>query len=234
VTLTDAGRALLTEARRTLVAAAAARAAVDGVQAVQRGSLAVGGVPTFDLLDQPGLLQRFRARHPGVEIRYFRSTSTALINEVREGRINIAFVSVPAGSPAGIRVIELAVEPVMFLCRQDHPLAQRREVTFDEMAGEAFVGGPPGSGGYEAIDRIFAASGTERTVPYEVNDVAAMLDFVEQGLGVTLAFEALAVNRPNLRASPLAETSMVWRLGAITPPEEQTTPAARQLLSLLG
>jgi DNA-binding transcriptional LysR family regulator len=233
VALTAAGRALLTEARRTLAAAAAARTAVHDVQALVRGTLNVGGIPTFSLLDQPALLQRFRTRHPGVEIRYIRNASTALIEDVREARLDAAFISLPNRPPAGLTVREIASSPAVFVCRNDHPLADRTQVGLEELAGECFVGMPPGSIGYQAIDRVFAASGTERQVPFEVNDVAAMLDFIEHGIGVTLMVKELAANRPQLCTIPLAESGMVWRLGVIAPPDEQITPAARALLDLL-
>lgn len=233
VELTQAGIALLPEARHTVAAAAAAHAAVQEVQGLLRGSLSVGGVPTFSLLDQPDLLRRFRAEHPGVEIRYQRGASPTLIEEVRDGRLDVAFVSLPGSPPADLRVIEITAAPAMLVCRPDHRLAGHRAVSFDELAKETFVGAPVGSMGYQAIDRVFIAAGTERRVPYEVNDVTTALDFVECGLGVTLMVEAVAASRPSLRAVPLADSTMRWAIGAVTQPAERLGPAARALLDLL-
>jgi DNA-binding transcriptional LysR family regulator len=233
VALTAAGRALLIEARRTLAAAAAAQAAVHDVQALLRGSLAVGGVPTFSLLNQPALLQRFRLRHPRVDIRYTRGTSMALMEDVREARLDIAFVSLTTRSPTGLTVRELATSPVVLVCPLDHPLADRAEVSLEELAQECFVGAPPGSVGYEAIDRVFAVAGTERKVPFEVNDVATILDFVVHGMGVTLLVKELAASRPELCTIPLAEQGAMWRLAAVTPSDQEISPAARELLTLM-
>src|SRR5262245_46069035 len=68
VELTDAGRALLTEANRTLASAAAAREAVDAVRGLVRGSLSVGSEQCLGVIDLPPLLASFRRAHPGVEI----------------------------------------------------------------------------------------------------------------------------------------------------------------------
>src|SRR5690349_8323190 len=68
VALTEAGRALLEEARRTLAAAAAAREAVAAVQGVLRGRIAVGTLQASVAVDLPAALGRFHAAHPGVEI----------------------------------------------------------------------------------------------------------------------------------------------------------------------
>jgi DNA-binding transcriptional LysR family regulator len=233
VLLTEAGQALLTEARRTLTAAEIARTAVHDTKALERGRLAVGGIQTFKLLDQPGLLRRFSTKHPGIDIQYLRDTSGALIADVHDGRLAIAFVSLPPQPLAGLRTIIINTAPIMFCCRADHPLAGRRRVTIQEIAGEDFVGGPPGTVALELVDRAYAAIGTQRTVKYEVYDLCTTLDFVEQGLGITLMVEALNVGRSNLRTIPITDESLIWTLAVITPPEENTTAAAQELINLV-
>jgi DNA-binding transcriptional LysR family regulator len=234
VRLTEVGQALLVEARRTLSAAETARTVVRDTKALLRGRLAVGGIPTVGLLDQPGLLRRFSVSHPGIDIHYRRGSSDALIADVRDGTLAIAFVSLPIRPPSDLRAIVLSTAPIVFCCRADHPLAGRRQVTVQELAGERFVGAPPGSFGVELVDRVFAAAGVRRTVTYEVYDLGTTLDFVEQGLGVTLMIEALTAGRPDLRIVPIADRSLVWTLAVITPPEEKTTAAARELITLIA
>ena len=233
VTLTEAGRALLTEARCTLIAAETARTAVHDTQALLRGKISIGGIPTFDLLDQPALLRRFCAKHPGVNIRYRRAESNALIADVRDGRLDIAFVSLPAHLPAGLRAVNLLAAPIMLCCHASHHLADRTEVTMAELAKENMVGMPSASVVVEDMHRVFTGNNLRLTVPYEINDIATMFDFVEHGLAVTLSIEAFAAGRPNLRSVPIAGTPLVWTLALITPSREQTTAAARELISLM-
>lgn len=234
VALTEVGQALLTEARRTLTAAETARTVVRDTMALQRGKLAVGGIPTFGLLDQPDLLRRFARSHPGIDIHYRRDTSAALIAGVRDGQLAMAFVSLPDQPPADLRAIVITTAPVMFCCRPDHPLAGRRKVTVQDLAAEGFVGAPPGAVGVELVDRVFAAAGVRRTVTCEVYDLGTTLDFVEQGLGVTLMIEALTAGRPGLRTVPIAGRSLIWTLAVVTPPAERTTAAAQELLTLIS
>jgi DNA-binding transcriptional LysR family regulator len=233
VLLTEAGQALLTEARRTLTAAEIARSAVHDTKALLRGNLAVGGIQTFQLLDQPDLLRRFATKHPGIDIQYRRDTSGALIADVHDGRLAIAFASLPPQPLPGLRTIIINTAPMMFCCRADHRFAGRRSVSIQEVAEEDFVGAPPGTVALELVDRSFAAIGIQRTVKYEVYDLVTTLDFVEQGLGTTLMIEALNVGRSNLRTVPITDKSLVWTLAAVTPPEEKTTPAAQELINLM-
>ena len=232
VELTEAGRVLLDEARGTLAAATSARNAVLAMRGLLRGSLTVGGIPTPGQLDQAALLARFRDRYPAVHIRYVRDTSMALIPEVESSRLDVAFVSLPRQLPQQLRAIPLTTQPLMLVCRPDHPLAGRERVTLGSLAGQEFVGAPKGSMSYEAVDRVFARAGQERRVPFEVNDILAILDFVACGLGVTLVQECLATSRPDLRAIPLADTDLTWTLAAIVS-RHRATPAARAFLALL-
>jgi DNA-binding transcriptional LysR family regulator len=69
VALTDAGHALLPEARATLAAAQAARDAVGEARGGLRGTVTVGTMQSTGQLDVPGLLGRFHTTHPGVAVR---------------------------------------------------------------------------------------------------------------------------------------------------------------------
>ena len=232
VELTEAGRVLLEEARRTLAAAASARESVLAVRGLLRGSLRVGGIPTPGLLDQAALLARFRDQHPAVGIRYVRETSMALIPEIEAGRLDVALVSLPQQLPEPVLATPLSTQPLMFVGRPDHPLAGRTQVTIASLADQDFVGPPQGSTGYEAVDRALAGTGRQRRVSFEAVDVLTILDFVAHGLGFTLLPQYLATSRPDLRAIPLADPDMTWTLAAITS-RHQATPAGRAFAALL-
>jgi DNA-binding transcriptional LysR family regulator len=134
--------------------------------------------------------------------------------------------------PEAVMAVPLDTQPLMFVCRPDHPLPGRPRVALKSLVAEDFVGPPKGSTGYEAVDGVFAATGQERRVPFEVNDVLTILEFVAHGLGVTLVQEYLATSRPDLRAIPLADSSMTWTLAAIMS-RDRATPRASAFISLL-
>ena len=69
VKLTDAGNALMPEARATLAAAQAARDAVDEARGGLRGTIVLGTMQAQGMhaIDLAAVLSSFRAEHPGVE-----------------------------------------------------------------------------------------------------------------------------------------------------------------------
>ncbi|MFL6184489.1 MAG: LysR family transcriptional regulator, partial [Actinomycetes bacterium] len=192
VELTQAGHALLPEARRTLAAAQAATDAVAAVQGLLRGTLAVGTMqilpPAVDLL---AVLGRFHAEHPGIELRLRQAGTGTLLEEVRNGTLDLALVAPVARPPREITMRHLASDPLLVACAPTHPLANRRQVALADLAGEQFVDFQPDWGLRMLLDQTFTAAGLERSSALEVNDVPSLLELVAHGLGVALVPEVV-------------------------------------------
>ncbi|MCX4911767.1 LysR family transcriptional regulator [Streptomyces sp. NBC_00878] len=234
VTLTEAGRALLTEAERILAQVRAAQDAVAAVQGVLRGTLSVGTEQCIAGVPVAPLLASFRRQHPDVEIRLRQAGSGALAEDVAAGRLDLAFAVTTRADTEQLRCLPLTSEPMTVLCHPSHRLATRGPVTPDELGGEAFVDFHPDWGPRRTTDAAFAAAGVHRTVALEVNDVHSLLDLVEEGLGIAVVPRHFAHKRRALPALPLkADTETPYETVAMLPPPEATSPAARALMSLL-
>ncbi|GAB1639898.1 LysR family transcriptional regulator [Krasilnikovia sp. MM14-A1259] len=227
VRLTAEGEALLAEARRTLAAADAARAAVAALTGVIRGRLTVGILQCYRPA-LPEALSAFHAAHPDVEIRLVQSASTTLLEQVIAGELDLAFVC-PTGSRPGVRLTPLDDVPMVFVCSPQHPLAGRQSVRLDELADETFVDYPPGWGSRTVLDAFLTRHGLGRAVPFEVGDTDALLDLVAHGLGVAVVPSTVATAKPRqLCAIALAGPAPTFPTAAATP--HQTSTAARILL----
>ena len=196
VGLTDAGDALLPEARQVLAAVNAAREAVDQVSGGLRGTLRLGTMQgqAMRAVSVPRLLARFRAEHPGVEVHVSHVGGSVLMaDQVRAGRLDLAFVSLPERRPSGLTLTRLSREQMQIACPKGHPLATRAEVDLEALADEPFIEFPEGWGTRMATDRAFAAAGVRRTIVYEVNDVASVIEFIANGLAVALIAPSLLI-----------------------------------------
>ena len=215
VGLTQAGRALLPEARRALGSVEAARDAVAAVQGLLRGTLSVGSLQCLHVVHLPAVLSRFHELHPGVEIRMRQSGNAELVEDVRAGRLDLAFVTRQPKIAEDLRVSTLAGEPLVLACAPGSPFAARGPVALAELAGQSFVDFNADWGTRDEVDRALAAAGVERRVAVEVNDVHSLLDFVSFGLGVALVPQSFALKTDRahfvgLRGDvPVAETVVV-------------------------
>jgi DNA-binding transcriptional LysR family regulator len=234
VRLTDAGRLLLPEARRTLDAAAGAQAAVLGAQAGLRGTLRLGMMQVISVADVGSLIARFHRERPLVDIRPTTAPggSAALISDVRNGALDAAFVAVSGTDHPGLTVTTLAAERVLLGCPPDHPLARRAVVSVSELAGEPFVDYTPGWGTRTIADQLFARAGVERSIGIEVPDSSIHASLVRAGLGVAILPESM-IESAGLAGVPLrpAATFSVAFVVAADRPSSPVTQAFADLVT---
>jgi DNA-binding transcriptional LysR family regulator len=235
VTLTEAGRALLTEAERILSQVRSAHEAVAAVQGVLRGTLALGTEQCIAGVHVARLLAGFRGRHPDVEIRLRQAGSGALAEEVAAGRLDLAFAYRTRADSDQLRSVALTSEPMTVLCHPGHRLASAgAALTPEDLAGEVFVDFHPDWGPRRTTDAAFAAAGVRRTVALEVNDVHSLLDLVDENLGIAVVPRHFRHKRPALTALPLKGAGeAAYETVALLPPDRATSPAARALVTLL-
>jgi len=233
VKLTDAGRALLPEARATLAAAQAARDAVDEARGGLRGTVVLGTMQAQGMraIDLAGVLAAFRGEHPAVEVKIRHSGgSSEMAREVREGRLDLAFVALPGGAPPGVELSQLASEPIELAVPVGHPLAKCTDIELPALRDETLVDLPPGWGIRMAADRAFAAAGVTRTVTYEVNDTATMVEFIGNGLAIGLLPRSLVDTTGEIAFVPIRDHPPKFQTAIATPANRRLSAATRAML----
>jgi DNA-binding transcriptional LysR family regulator len=234
VELTESGRALLPEARRVLAATASAREAVADVEGLERGTLSLGIMQSLVAVRLPALLARFHSLHPAIDIRLRQAGAGLLLQDVREGRLELAFASFPDETPpAGLVGHELLNETMTLACASDHPLAEKASVSLADLGGEDFVDGHQDWGMRIANDRAFAAAGLDRHVAFEINDLQTILDLVADGLGVAILPRSLAPLRTRLRFVRLRGRPPRWNVTLVAPAHLELSAAARAFFEMV-
>ena len=232
VDLTDAGRALLVEARHALSTVDAAKEAVAAVEGLLRGTLAVGTLQCLGGVDLVGALATFHAAHPRVEIELRQGGSPELVERVRSGDLDVAFVSAPPEGTTGITYTTLLRQPMILACAPGHPLADRDQVALSELADETFVDFPPGWVTRDVTDRALATAAVPRRVSLEVNDVHTLLDLVGHGMGVALVPQDFVHKPTTARFVALAAPAPEWHTAMAVATARRPNAAARRLMTL--
>ncbi|QES45527.1 LysR family transcriptional regulator [Streptomyces venezuelae] len=224
VWLTRAGEAFLPAARQALEAAERARAEVAAATGEVRGKLTVGSIPTVAAVDLPAVLRDYRVRYPQVRITLRAGSSERLVEQVREGVVDAAFLGVQPGfRPQGVRDRELAHGQHVAVVAPGHPLAAEEEVDLRRLADETFVDFAEGSAARSQSDDAFAAAGVPREVAFEVSGVELMSRMVRHGLGIALLPAPFAAELHGVRCVPITDgpvrvERLVWSRFAPSPP----------------
>lgn len=230
-TLTDAGAALLPEARATLAAAAAARDAVYEVRGGLRGTVRLGIMQSMrpPAPNPAALIASFAKLHPLVEVDVGHGGgSLQMIEQVRDGRLDLAFVSAH-GPQRGVDLTSLSVQHAALLCPAAHPLAQRPSVSLSDLVDEPFADLPRLWGTRTINDRAFAAVGLERTIAYEINETTTLVEFVRAGLALAILPSSLVADRTGLAMVAIEGEPIEFRVSIAAPSERRLGASARAL-----
>lgn len=233
VRLTPAGAAFLPAARQCLDAAERAAAEVAAAVGEVRGRLAVGLIPTVAAVDIPAVLKDFHQRHPKARISLSVGASDELVERVRQGEIEVAFLGIPVTAhPRGVMARELARERLVAVVSPDHPLAGETSVDLRRLSSEVFVDLPAKTAGRAQSDLAFTAAGLTREVAFEVTNADYLARLVGAGLGVALLPPGYVAGLAGVATievtdAPARTEYVIWG-------RESRTPAAAAFLELLG
>lgn len=139
IELTAAGLALLEPSRALARAADEARRAATAVSAGLKGTLRIGALPySFVNHDRVQLVDRFLAEHPETELDVSNGPSPQLLDRMRRGELDLAFVSWPF-DPAGLEMLEVRIDRFCLMVPIGHPLEAKTEVTLEDISGHRMV-----------------------------------------------------------------------------------------------
>jgi DNA-binding transcriptional LysR family regulator len=233
VGLTDAGSALLPEARATLAAAQGARDAVAAVRGGLRGTVSLGIMLSNGPVDLATVLGRFHTDHPEVVVhaRQAAEGTAAHLRDLRDGALDVALVALAGPPPAGIVAHPIASEYLVLLVPPGSPHAGRPSVSLDEVAGEPFIESPPGWGNRAVADRAFAARGLQRTVRFEVTDYQTMVAMVRGGLGVAFMPASSARQFTDVVALDVTGADLTWQVSVAVAQGRRLSAAGQALLA---
>lgn len=205
-------------------------------QVVQRGRslVRVGVIPSASTR-MVVAANAFKPRAgPAVAFTWHDAPSTTLLQEVREGRLDLALAAITE-PPDGLTCIELFQDPLVLVVRRDHPLARAGKTSWKAIGNERLVLFESGS--MTAIGEPARAQfGQGTQTPYHVRYSETLYALVRGGMALGLmpqlyttslhdpALTVLALQAPRIER----RVALVYRQGPIR------NAAAREFIEFLG
>jgi len=220
VQLTAAGRVLLPHAKRLLAEWDAAVGAVEQTRTDQ-GSTLVVGMSTSPgrggLL--PAIRSRFTDQDPQAILKLHQVDWRDSTAGLADGDSDIAFVWLPLPNPSRYQWTVLVQEPCLVAMSEQHPLAGRETIAFDELADEPFLALPKSAGPLRDYWLGTAhRHGSRPVVAAEITSVDETYEFLVEGRGICLIASGNApsltrggvITRP-VSGLPACELALAWR-----------------------
>jgi DNA-binding transcriptional LysR family regulator len=222
VTLTSAGAAFLIKARVALAAETDAAQLAQSLARAARGALVIGFVGPPPPLSMPELFEEFGARHPDSQLSYKDLPFPCGPTGGWLADVDVAICHAPRQED-GIVQLPLRVERRAVVLGRLHPLADRDELTVEELLDEEFVSYHPDVqrewAGFHSLDD-HRGGPPRRLTDDEALTSLQMLGVMTSGKALAVVPEAdarLAVEVvPSARVIPIADAapvrvSLVWR-----------------------
>jgi DNA-binding transcriptional LysR family regulator len=238
VCLTEAGSALLPEARRVLLQVDIARLATHQVRARDSVRLRIGYTPASLPASMPTALRRLAVSIRDLEATLEPGFGLELIAAVRGERLDAAIVSLPAPT-AGLRTTELGQERAVAALPVMHRHAVRPAIRLDQMAPERIVV-LPREASRPFYDAVLAACRSAGLSPALVETrgtcVEPALLAIASGAGIGLLPESVAdrYSTPGVRFVPIDGAQPAVATAIVTRRDTAHLPTAAFLRAVLS
>ncbi len=214
-TLTEAGQIVYRRARNILAEGEDMLTELDELRGLRRGVLRLG-LPLFgSSVLFASTFTVFRNRYPGIEIRLVEHGSKKLEELLRAGSIDLAASLMPV--PDDFDCQEVHRDPLVVLVPSDHPLAHRKHLLLENLAGESFILFEEGFLLNKIILKHCADRGFHPRVAAHSGQVDFIVGLVKAGLGITLLPRIIARDRlqQGVISIPLDDPDISWHMALL-------------------
>jgi DNA-binding transcriptional LysR family regulator len=183
--LTHEGEAVVSRARRIEEELDAITADISSMVGEIAGTVRIGVIGTTARWFVPHLLERTERRYPKLRLIIVDATTTSLVPQVVEGRLDAALVNLPVANP-DIDSRLVFEEDRIVVAPRSHPIALLDEITLAELVQHPLLLPPRGTTFRDSADVEAAVLGHEFRIHAEVDGVRLLASLAFQGFGAAL------------------------------------------------
>ena len=183
--LTSAGRMYLDASRDIVRRYEEMRAQIDALKGDLVGAVRVASIYSIGLYEMRRIREAFEELHPQAQVHLEYMRPEKVYEAVSGDQADLGLISYPTATKK-LRVIEWRTERMVLVLHPSHPLARKRTVEVEDLAGLEFVSFDPGLSIRKAMDRFFRERGLHRNVVLEFDNIQMIKEALTIGSGVSL------------------------------------------------
>ncbi|WP_027801357.1 LysR family transcriptional regulator [Paraburkholderia dilworthii] len=185
VQLTDVGGNLVSSVSRLLTDLDDALREIREMGEQRRGRVVVAASPTVACRLMPRVLASCGGRYPHIALGLRDDVQSDVVRKVKSGEVDFGVIIGPFASD-DLLSESLMTDSFCLVCRDDHPLAQKKQVGWADLEGQQLVMLDYASGSRPIIDAVMQEYGVNASVVQELGHSATVFGLVEAGIGVSV------------------------------------------------
>ena len=202
---------------------------------LKRGYVRLGTTKTSVRYSIDSIMLSFHKSFPDIKIKVQEGTSMEMLQSLLDFRNDLALVAHTEDNP-NIDFITLGKEEIFLIAAPGHYLANKNNISFNELDRVPVIIKEIGSGTRKVVDNYFARSGVKPKILIETNKIELIIELVKQGEGISFLARRVIekeIAGGTLIAIPIKPEKLFLNVGIAYLNDEQLSPAAKALLDFL-
>ncbi len=198
VVMTEAGRAVATQARTVLAEAREIKGIAESFQDAMAGELQLGLIPTVAPYLLPLIMPRLKQVYPDLKLWLHEQQTHVLMDRLRNAELDLLVLALPVPSHDFVEV-DLFREPFQLAVPRAEPLAEKKQASLQDLNEREVMLLEEGHCLREhALDVCFSAGASEYGA-FHATSLETLRHMVGEGMGITLMPEMAVPKRTTKR-----------------------------------
>jgi DNA-binding transcriptional LysR family regulator len=185
ISLTHIGKILFEKAERIFSIEDEVETTLTQIKELNQGLLEIGCTKAYAKHIMPSIMSVFHRAYPNVKIILEEGSSMAMINSLRDFKNEVIVVARMNVNDSRLQFIPFSQEEIVAILAAGHPLAQKKEIEFNDIADEPLILKGTGSGTRQKITDLYEKHKINPNVFMESNNTEFIIDLVERGEGIS-------------------------------------------------
>lgn len=233
VELTEAGENFRATAEKLVADFEQAIYDVKTYKSIRRGRVSIAAVPSVCQYFLPDVLKRFNDSYPDIQLQVVDSAGQDILDALKDKRIDFGISYTQTNKE--LEAQALFKDALVVVCGQQHPLAKRAEITWEDLIDEKLIAMDKGTTIRSLIDGIALSKNMKLDIVLEPRLMPTAIAYAEAGVGVTI-LPSLGIEKSlpsTLIALPLHDPGITREISVIKRRSSTLSPAAKTLYSFI-
>ncbi|TLS36206.1 LysR family transcriptional regulator [Pseudalkalibacillus caeni] len=232
--LTDAGRAVLDNAKSVLKAFDNMTTELSDISGLKKGEIKIGIPPIIGAAFFPKLISKYKETYPLVEINLTEVGSKKIKQGVEDGSLDIGLLCNLPVQKGNFEIRKVIQDPLMLVLHREHHLASEKEVNLLKLEEEPFILYRQDFTLHDRIVDECSQKGFYPNIVCQSSQKDFMVEMVEAKLGVALLPSKIAtsISKPDIIAIPLTNSNISLELGMVWKKNKYLPHTVREFITM--
>lgn len=231
--LTDAGKAVLINAKKVLEAFNNLTLELTDIMELKSGEIRIGIPPIVGAAFFSKFISQYKEKYPHVKITLTEVGTKKIKKGVEDGSLDIGLICTLPAQGSSFEILKVIKDPLMLIVHNDHSLASKSKVHFHELENEPFILYRKDFTLYDLIIEECAKNNFQPNIVCESSQKDFLLGMVEGKMGIALLPSKICkdINKEELTVLPFHTSNIDLELGMIWKKNKYLSFAVREFIS---